>query len=66
MAFLVTVFVVWKTFHKNLLDVYYSSVFLFVIIYIYNIYIHNIYVIYIIYIYYIIIYIISIYVYIYI
>ena len=28
-------FVVWKTFHKNLLDVYYDSAFLLIVIYIY-------------------------------
>ena len=55
MACLVTgLFVVWKTFHKNLLGVYYISAFLFIVIftyiYIYNIYIYIIY-IYILYIY---------------
>ena len=36
MACLVTaLFVVWKTFHKNLLDVYYSSAFLFNVIFSY-------------------------------
>ena len=34
MACLVTVlFVVWKIFHKNFLDVYYSSAFLFIVIF---------------------------------
>ena len=49
MACLVTgLFVVWKTFHKNLLGVYYISAFLFIVIftyiYIYNIYIYYIYI----------------------
>ena len=36
MACLVTVlFVVWKIFNKNLLDVYYSSVFLLIVILVY-------------------------------
>ena len=34
MACLVTVlFVVWKIFHKNLLDIYYSNAFLFIVIF---------------------------------
>ena len=41
MACLVTVlYVAWKTFHKNLLDVHYSSTFLFIVLFT-SIYIHT-------------------------